>query len=151
RWPALAVAASAAVWWIRGGALPPALLDLEERTSTEGLARDGEPPRESPSAPGLRSRPLPPHPLPPAPLRAPLAAEDARFFSHPGVDPLALARALGHDLRAMRMVEGGSTLTQQTVKVLIHRDRSAGGKLRELLLALRLEHRLSKREILALY
>src|SRR5262249_43739930 len=40
---------------------------------------------------------------------------------------------------------------QQTVKVLIHRDRSAGGKLRELLLALRLEHRLSKREILALY
>ena len=49
------------------------------------------------------------------------------------------------------MVEGGSTLTQQTVKMLIHRDRTAAGKLREAVLALRLEHRLSKREILALY
>ena len=60
-------------------------------------------------------------------------------------------RALWHDVRARRMIEGGSTLTQQAVKVLIHRDRSAAGKLREALLALRVEHQLSKREILALY
>jgi penicillin-binding protein 1C len=48
-------------------------------------------------------------------------------------------------------VEGGSTITQQTVKLLMRRPRSLRGKLEEMLLALRLEHRLSKREILALY
>ncbi|PYQ14734.1 MAG: hypothetical protein DMF80_11760 [Acidobacteria bacterium] len=80
-----------------------------------------------------------------------LAAEDRRFFHHPGVDPLALLRAGWHDLRAGRMIEGGSTLTQQTAKVLMDRPRSIAGKLREMVLALRLEHRLGKRQILALY
>src|SRR5262249_13723783 len=74
-----------------------------------------------------------------------------RFFHHPGVDPLALARAAWANLRARRMVQGGSTLTQQTAKVLIDRPRTIGGKLREVVLALRLEHRLDKRQILALY
>jgi penicillin-binding protein 1C len=137
--------------WVRCGPLPPALLDLEERTSTEVVARDGESLREALSAAGQRSRRIDPDHLPDALVRATLAAEDARFFRHPGLDPLAIARALWHDLRAGRMVEGGSTLTQQAIKVLTRRDRSAMGKLREALLALRLEHQLSKREILALY
>jgi membrane peptidoglycan carboxypeptidase len=84
-------------------------------------------------------------------VHATLAAEDSRFYRHPGVDPLALVRATAHNLRAGRLLEGGSTLTQQTVKVLIQRPRSAQGKLREVVLALRLEHRRSKPEILALY
>jgi penicillin-binding protein 1C len=137
--------------WVRLGPLPAGLLVLDEHTSTEVVARGGEPLRESLSAEGQRSRRLDPDRLPDALLRATLAAEDARFFHHPGIDPIAIVRALWHDVRARRMIEGGSTLTQQAVKVLIHRDRSAAGKLREAVLALRLEHRLSKREILALY
>jgi penicillin-binding protein 1C len=148
----MAVAAAAGLGaWIRLGPLPPGLLLLEDQTSTEVVAREGELLRESLSAEGLTSRRLDPDRLPDALVRATLAAEDARFFRHPGLDPLALARALWHDARALRMIEGGSTLTQQTIKVLIRRDRSAAGKLREALLALRLEHRLGKREILALY
>jgi len=137
--------------WVRLGPLPAGLLVLDEHTSTEVVARGGEPLRESLSAEGQRSRRLDPDRLPDALVRATLAAEDARFFHHPGIDPIAIVRALWHDVRARRMIEGGSTLTQQAVKVLIHRDRSAAGKLREAVLALRLEHRLSKREILALY
>jgi penicillin-binding protein 1C len=141
----------AAGWWVRCGPLPEGMLDLDEHVSTEVVARDGEPLRESLSPAGQRSRPFGAAHLPDALVQATLAAEDARFFQHPGIDPLAIVRALWHDVRARRMVEGGSTLTQQTVKILIHRDRTAAGKLREALLALRLEHRLSKREILALY
>jgi len=137
--------------WVRLGPLPAGLLELDEQTSTEVVARDGESLRESLSAEGQRSRRISPDRLPDALVHATLAAEDARFFHHPGIDPLALARALWHDVRARRMIEGGSTLTQQAVKVLIHRDRSAAGKLREALLALRVEHQLSKPEILALY
>jgi penicillin-binding protein 1C len=152
RWWAVAVAAGVALLaWLRGGPLPPGLLRPDERTSTEVVARDGETLREALSAEGQTSRRLDPDRLPDTLVRATLAAEDARFFHHPGLDPLALARALWHDARAGRMIEGGSTLTQQTAKILIHRDRSAAGKLREALVAFRLEHRLSKREILALY
>ncbi len=88
---------------------------------------------------------------------ATLAAEDHRFHSHAGVDPVALGRALVRDIIAGGFVEGGSTITQQTVKqLLIARGeaqpaRSVRSKVREMLLALRLEHRLEKREILALY
>ena len=137
--------------WARLGALPPGLLRLDDHTSTEVVARDGEPLRETLSAGGQRARALDPARLPETLVRATLAAEDARFFRHPGIDPLAVMRAIGHDVRAGRLAEGGSTLTQQAVKILTHRDRSPAGKLREALLAFRLEHRLSKRDIVALY
>jgi penicillin-binding protein 1C len=145
------VSTFAAAGWARLGPLPDGLLELDEHTSTEVVARDGESLRESLSAEGQRSRRIDPDRLPDALVRATLAAEDARFFQHPGIDPLAILRALWHDVRARRMVEGGSTLTQQAVKVLTHRGRSATGKLREALLALRVEHHRSKRQILALY
>jgi len=138
-----AAAAIALAVWVRCGALPPSLLDLDAQVSTQVVARDGEPLREALSAEGQRSRPVDPRRLPDTLVRATLAAEDSRFFRHPGLDPLAIARAVLHDLAARRFVEGGSTLTQQAVKVLIRRQRTAGGKLREALLALRVEHRLS--------
>ena len=106
---------------------------------------------ESLSAEEGRSRWILPSALPDALVRATLAAEDRRFFSHPGLDGWAIARAAAHDLRRGRLAEGGSTLTQQVVKLLLHRGTGIGEKLREALFALRLEHRLSKREILALY
>ena len=78
--------------------------------------------------------------------------EDRRFPLHPGVDPLALGRAAFQDLRAGRIVSGGSTITMQVVRLSRHgRPRTIGEKLIECLLALRLELARSKDEILALY
>jgi penicillin-binding protein 1C len=81
---------------------------------------------------------------------ATIAAEDKRFYFHPGIDPIAIARALAHDLRRARILEGGSTITQQVAKLLLHRT-SRWQKLRETIVALQLEARYSKKEILALY
>jgi penicillin-binding protein 1C len=147
----VALSVLAAAVWIRCGAVPEGLLELDGQVSTEVVDRRGVPLYESLSDDGTRSRFLRADRLPEPLVHATLAAEDRRFFLHPGVDPVALLRAVWHNLRARRMVEGGSTLTQQTAKILIDRPRSVRGKLREVVLALRLEHRLGKREILALY
>jgi len=83
---------------------------------------------------------------------ATIAAEDRRFQHHFGIDPIAIARALAHDARHLRVVEGGSTITQQVAKLILPpRRRTVAAKIREAVIALRLEHRYSKREILALY
>ena len=84
--------------------------------------------------------------------QAVLAMEDARFFEHGGIDPIGIARALWVDLLKQELAQGGSTLTQQLAKNLfLSQDRTAGRKLREVLLAFALERRLSKEEILRLY
>src|SRR5436309_492233 len=89
---------------------------------------------------------------PPACRSAVLAAEDRHFFLHPGVDPVAIARALVADLRARHVAQGASTLTQQLVKnAFLSPRRTLSRKLREAALALLLEARASKEEILARY
>ncbi|NKC30973.1 penicillin-binding protein 1C [Falsiroseomonas selenitidurans] len=80
-----------------------------------------------------------------------LAAEDARFRWHPGVDPLALARAGWQWLRAGRVVSGGSTLTMQVARLLAPRPRTLRSKAIEILRALQLEARLGKEEILGIW
>ncbi len=89
----------------------------------------------------------------PKPCRdAVLAAEDQRFFQHPGVDPLALVRATLVNLRAGGAEQGGSTLTQQLVKnTFLTPRRTVGRKLREAVLAVLLELRTSKEDILGRY
>lgn len=83
---------------------------------------------------------------------ATLAAEDQRFRSHLGVDPIALGRAAIADLKAGRIAQGGSTISQQLVKLRLgRRGDSLTGKLQESVYALRLEHRLSKDAILSDY
>jgi len=90
--------------------------------------------------------------LPPSLVQAVIATEDRRFYDHPGIDPIGLARAVWMNLRAGRVVQGGSTLTQQLAKnVFLTADRSLERKLQELLLAFWLEHTFSKDEILAIY
>lgn len=85
-------------------------------------------------------------------VKAIVAAEDHNFFSHHGVDFLGIARALMADVRAGRVVQGGSTLTQQAAKNLFkRRGRSIEGKLKELLYAWRLEYHYSKEKILEFY
>lgn len=83
--------------------------------------------------------------------RALVAAEDLRFYRHPGVDPFAILRAAIQDLAARRVVSGASTLTQQLARTLVKRPRTLRGKLAEMALAIRIEWSLSKREILEQY
>lgn len=90
--------------------------------------------------------------LPPALPQAVLATEDRRFYSHFGIDLIGLARATYVNLRAGRVVQGGSTITQQVAKNLfLTPERSLKRKAQEVLLALWLEHRFSKDQILTLY
>ena len=80
-----------------------------------------------------------------------IAAEDRRFFSHPGVDPLALLRAAGQWAATGRVVSGGSTITMQVARLLEARPRTLLSKAIEMLRALQLEWRFGKDEILALW
>ena len=85
-------------------------------------------------------------------VQAFLAAEDARFFSHRGVDIVAILRALFSNLRRGTIPEGGSTITQQLVRgLLLSRERTFKRKIREAILAYRLERNHTKEEILYLY
>lgn len=85
-------------------------------------------------------------------LQALIATEDNRFYSHPGVDLRGIARALYRNIRAGTVLEGGSTLTQQLAKILfLTPEKSYVRKLKEMVLALRIEQRYTKQEILTLY
>ena len=81
-----------------------------------------------------------------------VAVEDHRFFKHPGVDPIALGRAVYRNIRSPGTVEGGSTLTQQLARTLfLSNQKSYGRKVREAVLALMIDSRLTKQQILELY
>lgn len=92
------------------------------------------------------------HELPRHLPQAVLAVEDRRFYEHPGLDVIGLTRAIVANLRAGRVVQGGSTISQQLAKVLFLKpERTVKRKIQELLLALWLERRFSKDQILTLY
>lgn len=85
-------------------------------------------------------------------VNALVAAEDARYFEHGGFDITGFSRAMLHNIRAGRLAQGGSTLTQQTVKNIYGREeRSIKAKWKELVDALRMEKHFSKEEILEFY
>ncbi|WP_050524421.1 penicillin-binding protein 1C [Pseudorhodobacter wandonensis] len=143
-----AIARDAGDRWVDATVLP----DLAIETSVEVLARDGRLLRAYTVAEG-RWRMAVAEGAVDAGFTAVLVAyEDKRFYSHAGVDPWALARALGQALRHGRVVSGGSTLTMQVARLL--EDSGTGqlaGKLRQARVALALERRLSKAQILQLY
>jgi len=81
-----------------------------------------------------------------------VAIEDRRFYHHPGFDPVGMSRAIIRNMRAGRVVQGGSTITQQLAKNLfLTPDQNLRRKTQELILAVWLEMKFSKEEILALY
>ncbi len=81
-----------------------------------------------------------------------LSAEDSGFYEHQGVDYLGVARAMLANIKAGRVVQGGSTITQQVAKsFLLTRERSYTRKIKDFLLAKKIEERFSKKEILFLY
>ncbi len=124
--------------------------------STVVVARDGTPLRAFADAHGVWRYPTSPGQVSPLYLQALLGYEDRWFWHHPGVNPVALARAAVQLAIGRRIVSGGSTLTMQVARIIdpkLHGrgTRSATGKLRQILRALQLEAHLSKREILTIY
>ena len=92
------------------------------------------------------------HEMSPYIPQAVIAIEDRRFYSHFGIDPLGLARAMASNIAAGRLREGGSTLTQQLAKnMFLSPARTIERKVQEVLLALWLEHEHSKDQILTMY
>jgi penicillin-binding protein 1A len=84
--------------------------------------------------------------------QAVIAIEDRRFYSHFGIDPIGLSRAMFNNVMAGRMVQGGSTLTQQLAKNLfLSPERTLERKVQEVLLAFWLEHKFTKDQILEMY
>jgi penicillin-binding protein 1A len=85
-------------------------------------------------------------------VAAVVAAEDQRFFSHHGIDWIGIARAFKTALVARRFKQGGSTITQQVAKnYLLTRDKTLDRKIKEAVIARRIEEKFSKKEILELY
>lgn len=152
---ALAAGLALAAWgrdradmWIDATVLPPLALE----TSTEVRARDGTLLRAYTVADGRWRLATDPAQVDPAYVALLVDYEDGRFRDHPGVDPLSLLRALAQAAWNGRVVSGGSTLTMQVARLL--EDSGTGrmtGKLRQMRVAMALERRLTKDQILGLY
>ncbi|MDF3047391.1 MAG: rane carboxypeptidase [Candidatus Midichloriaceae bacterium] len=85
-------------------------------------------------------------------IQAVIAAEDRRFFEHMGIDLIGIIRAYFVNLKAGRVVQGGSTITQQLAKIIyLSPERTFKRKLQEIIIALELERKFSKEQIISLY
>ncbi|MEM7606692.1 MAG: PBP1A family penicillin-binding protein [Myxococcota bacterium] len=147
----LAFTSAAGVLWYYGRDLPDvaSLRDYAPPQTTRILDRDGEAIGEVFSE---RRTVIPMEQVPRHFVLSVLAAEDADFYRHEGLDYPGMARALLYDLIQGRAAQGASTITQQVVKLLLLTpERTFTRKIRELILARRLEQELTKDEILHLY
>ena len=134
--------------WIDATTLPPLVVD----TGVEVLARDGTLLRPYQVADGRWRLAVDPTAVDRDFLALLVDYEDKRFYDHPGVDARAVARAAWQAIRYGRIVSGGSTLTMQVARLLEESGTGAmSGKLRQMRVALALERRLTKDQILQLY
>ena len=137
------------VWFARDLPRPDTALDASRRPGLTLEDREGHPFATFGDVVGdpLRLSDMPPW-LP----EAAVAIEDRRFWSHPGIDVLGIARAMLVNLRSGQLRQGGSTITQQVAKNLfLTNARTLRRKVQELMLTLWLEHSFSKREILEIW
>jgi len=147
-WAGLAVAAML-VWFARDLPRPEAALDAARRPSLILTDRNGATFATFGDVVGepLRLKDIPPF----LPVAA-VSVEDRRFWSHPGFDPLGLARAVWVNLTKGHLVQGGSTITQQVAKNLfLSNARNFKRKVQELMLTIWLERSFSKQEILEIW
>jgi penicillin-binding protein 1C len=153
RWARISLVLVAAVLglaWALDRALPPPMARFET-AAREVTARDGRLLSVRPAPGGVWRLRTTPDDVPPHLLALLIAAEDRRFDAHPGVDPLALARAAGQWVRAGRVVSGGSTLSMQAARLLEPRPRNLRSKALEIARALQLEWRYGKRGVLEIW
>jgi penicillin-binding protein 1C len=138
--------------WVVAVEFPAEKLQREGFTSTLVVDRGGRPLREVLGVGDRRARWLERGEIADDVALATIHAEDKRFLEHDGVDPVAVTRSVWYNLRRQRLVTGASTLTQQTVKLVMPRGRrDVVAKAMEAVWALRLERSLSKDEILEQY
>jgi len=134
--------------WVDATILPPLVVE----TSVEVLDRDGQLLRAYTVADGRWRLAMPPDRVDPDYLAMLLAYEDKRFYDHPGVDTRSMLRAVLQAAWNGRVISGGSTLTMQVARLLEEGTTGeVGGKLRQMRVALALERRLTKVQILQLY
>lgn len=131
--------------------LPAELRGVPGGESIRFVDRDGRLLREVRADDSTRACDVPLAEVAPDLVHAVLAAEDRRFYEHPGVDALAVARAAVSDVAHRRIVSGASTLTMQLARLVRPHPRNLAGKFDEAALALRIEWTLSKRDVLAEY
>jgi len=158
RWPRRVVCAFAATcvlacvaWWIavRVADFPAHLLDKQAATSLAVVDANGLLLRQEATSAGTKERWVGLERISPHLIEATLASEDNDFYEHAGVDWSAMGRALWLNLKGGEF--GGSTITMQLVRLTADTSRSVTGKLKQMVLAARLERQLSKREILEQY
>jgi penicillin-binding protein 1C len=146
----IASVAVAAAWWVASLDPMPTVRALDY--STVVLDRHGRLLRAYPISEGRWRLRATVDDVDPRYLAQLFAYEDKRFHDHPGIDPLALARAAWQWLRSGHIVSGGSTLTMQVARLLEpQHERTLVVKLKEIVRAIELERALSKRQILGLY
>ena len=146
-------ALGAVAWWIavRAAGFPPELLDRAAATSLSVEDANGVLLRQEATSAGLRESWISLDEISPHLVHATLASEDHDFYDHAGVDWGAMARAGWLDVTRRGAEFGGSTITMQLVRLVGRTPRSLTGKLRQMVLAARLERGLGKREILEHY
>lgn len=130
--------------------LPPDFTRAET-LSQEVMDSKGRPVRIYLASDGIYRLPITAEEVDPRYLKMLIAFEDKRFYSHNGVDPLALARALEQAITTGKVVSGASTLTMQVARLLEPRPRTLTSKVIEMIRAYQLEARLTKQEILSIY
>ena len=137
--------------WVAATPLPEELAQPHAEASLRVVDESDRLLREVRASDGARARFVSLGELGQVPAHAILAAEDSRFYAHPGVDPIAVVRAASSAVRHLRIVSGASTLTMQLARTLKPHPRTWFGKLSEMILALRIEASLSKERILEEY
>ena len=148
---ALVVTLAVVLAWARLTPLPAELRLPHAASSLRVEDGDGHLLREVRATAGARARFATLDELGPDAIHAVLAAEDRRFYAHPGVDPIAVVRAAATNLRHFEIVSGASTLTMQLARTVAPHRRGFIGKVKEMVLALRIEMALSKDRILEEY
>ncbi|PSL13428.1 penicillin-binding protein 1C [Marinobacterium halophilum] len=147
-WLSALVVLTAALAWVLDRAFP---LPQPVAPGVRVLAEDGTLLRAFPAADQTWRYPITPAQVAPVYREVLLAYEDRAFYYHPGINPLAIARAGWQNLKAGAVVSGGSTLSMQVAGLLDPYPRTLTGKARQALRTLQLEWHYSKDEILELY
>lgn len=130
----------------------PSIKELNSFTKKPGIVINSEDGQVIGSFGDIYGKYVPFDDIPKSLIDAVLATEDRLFYYHPGIDPLGLSRAMIANMRAGRVVQGGSTITQQVAKnVFLTPERSMLRKIREMLLAFKLEWSFTKDEIMTIY
>ncbi|CNL04042.1 peptidoglycan glycosyltransferase PbpC [Yersinia proxima] len=146
---ALIVVLFPAILWLADKRWPLPLTEVQ--VARVVVAEDGTPLWRFADADGVWRYPVTLKEVSPYYLQALLTFEDRWFYSHPGVNPLALARAAWQDLRAGKILSGGSTLSMQVARLIDPHPRTLTGKLRQVWRTAQLEWHFSKDKILEIY